>query len=108
MEHGIGIKKILVIEVPVELIFMTLLNFIGWYVTQTNKKLKISKSNVYRQYLAYHQGHAGYASGRYKSSEAIMAVAKEPASTASLFDRQLKNYVIKCIYKYFHYTLAKN
>ena len=66
-------------------------DFIGWYVSQTNKKLKISKSNVYRQYLAYHQGHTGYASGRYKSSEAIMAVAKRTASTASLFERQLKN-----------------
>ena len=66
-------------------------DFIGWYVTQTNKKLKIAKSNVYRQYLAYHQGHAGYASGRYKSSEALMAVAKRTASTASLFKRQLRN-----------------
>ena len=66
-------------------------DFIGWYVTQTNKKLKISKSNVYRQYLAYHQGHAGYRSGRYKSSEAIMAVAKRTSKTASIFEKQLKN-----------------
>ena len=66
-------------------------DFIGWYVNQTNKKLNISKSNVYRQYLAYHQGHAGYASGRYKSSEAIMAVAKRTSSTASMFAKQLKN-----------------
>ena len=51
----------------------------------------MTKSNVYRQYLAYHQGHAGYASGRYKSSEALMAVAKRTASTASLFERQLRN-----------------
>ena len=42
-------------------------DFIGWYVSQTNKKLKIPKSDVYRQYLAYHQGHAGFKSGRYKS-----------------------------------------
>ena len=66
-------------------------DFIGWYVTQTNKKLQISKSNVYRQYLAYHQGHAGYASGRYKSSKAIQAVARRTANTASMFERQLKN-----------------
>ena len=66
-------------------------DFIGWYVNQTHKKLKISKSNVYRQYLAYHQGHAGYRSGRYKSSEAIMAVAKRTSKTASIFEKQLKN-----------------
>lgn len=66
-------------------------DFIGWYVNQTSRKLKISKSNVYRQYLAYHQGHAGYSSGRYKSSEAIMAVAKRTSKTANVFEKQLKN-----------------
>ena len=66
-------------------------DFIGWYVTQTTKKLKIKKSNVYRQYLAYHQGHAGYASGRYKSSKAIQAVAQRTANTASMFGEQLKS-----------------
>ena len=88
MERGIGAKKDTGNEVTN---FYDATDFIGWYVSQTNKKLKISKSNVYRQYLAYHQGHTGYASGRYKSSEAIMAVAKRTASTASLFERQLKN-----------------
>ena len=64
-------------------------DFIGWYVNKTNEKLKLSKSNVYRQYLAYHQGHAGYASGRYKSSDAIQAVARRTADNAKLFKRQL-------------------
>ncbi len=65
-------------------------DFIGWYVDQTNKKLKISKSDVYRQYLAYHQGHAGYKSGRYKSSQAIMNVAQRTSNTAARFQTQLK------------------
>jgi len=64
-------------------------DFIGWYVNKTQEKLNISKSNVYKQYLAYHQGHAGYASGRYKSSDAIMAVARRTSDTAKLFKRQL-------------------
>lgn len=66
-------------------------DFIGWYVSQTNKKLKIPKSNVYKQYLAYHQGHAGYRSGRYKSSQAIMNVAQRTANTAIKFEKQLKS-----------------
>ena len=65
------------------------IDFIGWYVNQTNKKLKISKSNVYRQYLAYHQGHAGYSSGRYKSKDAIKAVARKTEKTAEMFKKQL-------------------
>ena len=66
-------------------------DFIGWYVDQTNKKLKISKSDVYRQYLAYHQGHAGFKSGRYKSSQAIMNVAQRTSNTAIKFEKQLKS-----------------
>ena len=66
-------------------------DFIGWYVTQTNEKLKIPKSDVYRQYLAYHQGHAGFKSGRYKSSQAIMNVAQRTSNTAIRFEKQLKS-----------------
>ena len=66
-------------------------DFIGWYVTQTNEKLKIPKSDVYRQYLAYHQGHAGFNSGRYKSSQAIMNVAQRTSNTAKRFEKQLKS-----------------
>jgi hypothetical protein len=66
-------------------------DFIGWYVNQTYQKLKIKKYNVYDQYLAYHQGHAGYASGRYKSSEALKAVARKTSNTAKSFKNQLKN-----------------
>ena len=66
-------------------------DFIGWYVSQTNKKLKIPKSDVYRQYLAYHQGHAGFKSGRYKSSQAIMNVAQRTSNTATRFEKQLKS-----------------
>ena len=65
-------------------------DFIGWYINQTNRKLKISKSNVYDQYLAYHQGHVGYKSGRYKSSEALKGVAKRTSNTAKAFRSQLK------------------
>ena len=64
-------------------------DFIGWYVNKTHEKLKISRSNVYHQYLAYHQGHAGYASGRYKSSDALKAVASRTAENAQLFKQQL-------------------
>ena len=38
-------------------------NFIGWYVDKTNRTLGIAKNNAYLQYLAYHQGQAGFKIG---------------------------------------------
>ncbi|MFL2790703.1 MAG: hypothetical protein ACJZ8I_02615 [Paracoccaceae bacterium] len=89
MVHGIGIEKIRVIDQLVGLISQNSTDFIGWYVNKTQEQLKISRSNVYHQYLAYHQGHAGYASGRYKSSDALKAVASRTAENAQLFKQQL-------------------
>ena len=36
-------------------------DFVGWYINQSNKKLKLRKNDVYNHYLAYHQGHQGFA-----------------------------------------------
>ena len=36
--------------------FKDSVDFIGWYVSKTTKLLKISKSDAYRQYLAYYKG----------------------------------------------------
>ena len=35
-------------------------DFIGWYINKTNKILKISKKDAYRQYLAYYKGWGDY------------------------------------------------
>ena len=65
-------------------------NFIGWYINKTNKLLGISKNNAYLQYLAYHQGQAGFKTGAYKTKKALLEVAKKTALSKKIFDRQLK------------------
>ena len=55
-----------------------------------SRTLGISKSNAYLQYLAYHQGQAGFKTGMYKTKKALLEVAKKTALSKKIFDRQLK------------------
>ena len=66
-------------------------NFIGWYVDRTKNKLGIKKNNAYLNYLAYHQGHAGFKTGAYKSKKGLLVVAQKTAKNKKIFDNQLKN-----------------
>ena len=66
-------------------------NFIGWYVDRTKKKLGINKNNAYLNYLAYHQGHAGFKTGAYKNKKGLLAAAQKTARNKKVFDSQLKN-----------------
>ena len=42
-------------------------DFMGWYMHQTTVRLGIPKTDARNQYLAYHEGRAGYARGSYKA-----------------------------------------
>lgn len=66
-------------------------NFIGWYVDKTRNKLGIKKDNAYLQYIAYHQGHAGFKTGAYKNKKGLLAAARKTARNKKIFDTQLKN-----------------
>jgi len=63
-------------------------DFIGWYIHQTNKKLRISKKDYYRQYLAYHEGWGNYKN--YKNKTNVVSYAREVSSQARKYKRQLK------------------
>ena len=65
-------------------------NFIGWDADKTKRLLGISKNNAYLQYLAYHQGQAGFKTGAYKNKKALLKVANKTALNKKKFDRQLK------------------
>lgn len=71
--------------------FADSVNFIGWYANETNYKLAIKKSDVFNQYLAYHQGHRGYKSGAYKAKKNLIDVAKRTEKNAFKFNSQLKS-----------------
>ena len=69
--------------------FSDAMDFIGWYVAQTRKQLKIAPRDAYRNYLAYHEGWSGYARGTYKAKKWLKSVAKRVANQANRYRAQL-------------------
>ena len=71
--------------------FSDSVDFIGWYANETTKKLQIKKSDVFNQYLAYHQGHRGYERGAYKEKLNLIEVARKTEKNALKYGSQLQN-----------------
>ena len=71
--------------------FSDSVDFIGWYATETKRKLRISKSDVFNQYLAYHQGHKGYERATYKNKPNLLKAAKRTETNARKFNIQFQN-----------------
>ena len=65
--------------------FKDSVNFIGWYIDKTEKLLKISKKDAFRQYIAYHEGW-----GNYKKKQKVILLAKKVQQQADKYRLQLK------------------
>ncbi|MEV8467923.1 transglycosylase SLT domain-containing protein [Fluviibacterium sp. DFM31] len=65
-------------------------DFMGWYMTRTEQKLGIPKTNVRDNYLAYHEGHSGYARGSYRSKSWLIGVANGLQTRSETYKRQLQ------------------
>lgn len=64
-------------------------DFMGWYMDQSEKKLGISKWDAASQYLAYHEGQAGYSRGSHLEKGWLMRVAAEVGQRAEMYQLQL-------------------
>lgn len=64
-------------------------DFMGWYMTLTRERNGIALSDARNQYLAYHEGHAGYRRGSYRSKPWLTRVADRVAERADMYTRQL-------------------
>ncbi|UZD90939.1 transglycosylase SLT domain-containing protein [Cognatishimia activa] len=64
-------------------------DFMGWYMNETRERNGISLRDARNQYLAYHEGHTGYARGSYKSKSWLLRVSGEVASRADTYQGQL-------------------
>ncbi len=64
-------------------------DFMGWYMNQTRDQLGIALDDTRNQYLAYHDGRAGFARGTYRSKPWLMRIAGEVAARAEMYQRQL-------------------
>lgn len=67
------------------------LDFISWYMLKTTKINKVPLSNVYLQYLNYHEGWGGYKRGSYNNNSALKSVAKKVERQSNLYKQQLKD-----------------
>ncbi|PKF51691.1 hypothetical protein [Enterovibrio nigricans] len=67
------------------------LQFIGWYTSETQRQLGISKWDAYNQYLAYHEGRGGFKRGSYKSKPKVMQVARKVDRQAKTYGGQLRS-----------------
>ena len=74
--------------------FKDSVDFIGWYTNKSSKILKISKKDVFRQYIAYHEGWGNYKN--YKSNNKIILIAKKVEKQSSKYKNQLAK-CQKCI-----------
>ena len=68
--------------------FKDSVDFIGWYTDKTESLLKISKKDTFRQYLAYHEGWAGYKN--YKNNQKVISLAKKVENQSNKYKSQLK------------------
>ena len=67
--------------------FKDSVDFIGWYTSKTEKILKVSIQDSFKQYIAYHEGWGNYKS--YKSNKKVINLAKRVEKQASIYKKQL-------------------
>ena len=67
------------------------MDFIGWYNDQSQSINKISKTDAYNLYLAYHEGHGGFRNRSFTRKQWLKNVAERVASRSDVYARQLQN-----------------
>ena len=67
--------------------FKDSVDFIGWYTNKTEKILKISKKDAFRQYIAYHEGWDNYKN--YKKKQKVILLAKKVQRQSNKYKSQL-------------------
>lgn len=69
--------------------FSDAIDFVGWYTNQSSLRSKISKTDAYRQYLAYHEGHGGFNKKSYESKAWLIDIAKKVENKSNTYKTQL-------------------
>jgi hypothetical protein len=67
--------------------FKDSVDFIGWYTNKTEKILKVSKKDVFKQYIAYHEGWGNFKN--YKSNAKVINLAKRVEKQSNIYKQQL-------------------
>ncbi len=64
-------------------------DFMGWYMNKTRARNGVSLVDARNQYLAYHEGHTGFARQSYNSKAWLLRVADEVGTRSITYQVQL-------------------
>ena len=64
-------------------------DFMGWYMNQSRERNGISLSDARNQYLAYHDGHTGFARGSYNKKAWLLNVAQKVDARSDMYQQQI-------------------
>lgn len=70
--------------------FTDAVDFVGWYTARSRSVNDISMSDALRQYLAYHEGHGGYANSSWRRKPWLLEVARRVDAQAETYKDQLR------------------
>jgi len=65
-------------------------DFMGWYMNLTRERNGIPLNDARNQYLAYHDGHAGYRRGTYRAKPWLVRIAGGVGNRAVTYNQQLR------------------
>ena len=64
-------------------------DFMGWYMNQSRSRNGIMLHDARNQYLAYHEGHTGYARQSYNQKAWLVGVAGKVDARANMYQNQI-------------------
>ncbi|MEE4204589.1 MAG: transglycosylase SLT domain-containing protein [Halieaceae bacterium] len=65
------------------------IDFVGWYCHVSKQQNGIATDDTFRQYLAYHEGHGGYARKTFRDKTWLVDVARKVDKRAKRYNAQL-------------------
>jgi hypothetical protein len=65
-------------------------DFVGWYTARTRTVNGIPQTDAFNQYLAYHEGHAGYRRGSWQQKDWLKKAATQVRDQAVRYRTQLQ------------------
>jgi len=69
--------------------FADSVDFIGWYMTETEQKIGVPLDDVKAQYLTYHQGRSGYRSKRWMKKPDLIKIANAVVKLSETYEEQM-------------------
>jgi hypothetical protein len=70
-------------------------DFIGWYMNLNTRLNGVSPRDAYNQYLAYHEGKAGFSRGTWRQKSWLPPVARDVQNWANRYEEQLRSCPIR-------------